>query len=351
MGKFWLPLVLIVIALLTSVLGIVKELLPAKLFPPLLLYLTVGLTAIGSALQFYQDYQGLVSKNKASELSAGIEPIAGALPKTFTSKESSAYAEVKDSVERFRKSPLKLFIAPSIDADTLYSLSLIAFNQRNFADAEINLEYALKLNSEHKESYNLLLQLYQTQAMHFLQKGNYEDAEARLKKAEHLFEYFPEGIDGRTVALIGYVYKSLGQVYSSSDIDRARQYWSQAEKVFKSALALNEHDASALNGLGNIYYFQNRYQEAFALHKDALSRAPNYTAAANDAALTSEALMCKALSTEKNKDADMWREEAILFWEKAILLSSKDPQFEPEYASWIIRRVNELKRGNTYICK
>lgn len=352
MGKFWLPFTLIIIALLTSILGIFKDLLKPKLFPAWLLYVTAGLTAVGAVLQFYQDYQGLRAQENVGELSIGIEPIADAPMKSFTPNEQRIYAEVKKDVERFHKAPVKLFLAPSIDANTLYKWALVQFNQRNFADAEVNLKYALKLDKEHKESYNLLLQLYQTEAMHFLQKGDYEGAEERLEKADRLLGDMPQGIDNKTVALIGYVYKSLGQVYAKSDSDRARRYWSQAEQVFKSALTLNENDPNALNGLGNILYFQGRYPEALAKHKEALSQAPNYTAAANDAALVSEALMCQSLAQQKNSDADTWRREAISFWEKAIQLSPNEPLFEPTYPVSIRHRVEKLRQGSASdICK
>lgn len=224
MGKFWLPLTLIIIALLTSIFGIIKDVLPPKLFPSWLMYITVGITAVGALLQFYQDYQGLRAQDKVTGLSSGIEPVTDAPKKVLTPNEQRIYAAIKNDIEQFRKAPVKLFLAPSIDADTFYKLALVQFNQQSFVDAEVNLKYALKLDSEHKDSYNLLLQLYQTEAMHLLQKGDYEGAEKRLVKADDLLGKMPQGIDNRTVALIGYVYKSLGQVYEKSDADRAARY-------------------------------------------------------------------------------------------------------------------------------
>ncbi len=188
--------------------------------------------------------------------------------------------------------------------------------------------------------------------MHSLQKGDYEGAEEWLEKADRLLGDMPQGIDNKTIALIGYVYKSLGQVYAKSDSDRAMRYWSQAEQAFKSALTFNEKDPSALNGLGNILYFQGRYPEALAKHKEALSQAPNYAAAANDAAIVCEALMCQSLAQQKNSDADTWRREAISFWGKAIQLSPNDPLFEPTYPVSISHRVDMLREGRTSdICK
>ncbi|UCF91079.1 MAG: hypothetical protein JSW39_22800 [Desulfobacterales bacterium] len=351
MEKFWLPLTLIIIALLTSIFGIIKDVLP-KLFPSWLMYITVGITAVGALLQFYQDYQGLQAQNKVTELSSGIEPVADAPKKALTPNDQRIYAAVKKDVKRFREAPVKLFLAPSIGADTFYKLALVQFNQQNFADAEVNLTYALKLDSEHKDSYNLLLQLYQTEAMHLLQKGDYQGAEKRLVKADHLLGNMPQGIDNRTVALIGYVYKSLGQVYQKSDADRAARYWKQAKQVFKSALTINDEDPNALNGLGNILYFQDQYLDALARHKEALERAPNYTAAANDAALVCEALMCQSFTQQKDSDADKWRLEAITFWEKAIQLCRSDPLFEPTYPSSVGRRVEILSEGRpSEICK
>jgi tetratricopeptide (TPR) repeat protein len=352
MEKFWLPFALVVIALLTSILGIIKDVLPPELFPRWLMYGMAGIAALGAVLQFFQGYQGLRAQSNVVEISAGIKPIADAPEKVLTSDEQRVYNDVEEAVERYRKAPVKLFFAPAIDAGTLYKLALIQFNQRKFAAAEENLKYALKLDSDHTDSYNLLLQLYQTEAMQLLQKQDYKEAEALLKNADRLLEKKPQGIDSKTVVLIGYVYKSLGQVYAKSNMDLARQYWTQAKQMFSTALVLNQEDPSALNGLGNILYFEEKYQEALEKHSKALMLAPNYTAAANDAALVCEALMCQSLNQEGGNAADQWRREAISFWEKAIQLSGSDPLFEPTYSTNIRYRVGRLREGQTSsICK
>ena len=350
MEKFWLPLIILVITLLIAFFGIVKEILPSKLYRSWPMYIMVLMMGVGALLQFYQGYRGLYAQNKTSELAADIEP--GADKKPLTPNEQQIYAELGNIAKQFREAPVKLFVTPSVGVDTLYKLALIQFNQRNYADAEMNLRYALELDSEHKDSYNLLLQLYQTEAMHFLHKGDYKSAGERLKSASYLLEKKPQGIDDKTVVLIGYLYKTLGQVNARSDVGRAKRYWKDAEQAFKFALLLNEKNPDAINGLGNILQFQGEYLKALEKHKEALRLAPNYTAAANDAGLASRALMCQSLAQQKDNEADKWRREAISFWERAIQLSQTDPGFESSYASSMSYHVNRLREDRiSDICK
>ena len=348
-----LSLTLIIITFFLAIFGLIEKVVPPDLFPRWATYTLILITAIAAGLTLYRDLQQLLSTGKElGGLATGIEPSADAPKKNFTPNQQQIYAEVRNNIEQFRGSPVRSFFATSTIADMSYKLALIQFNQRNFLDAEVNLRYALKLDSEHKDSYNLLLQLYQTEAMQFLQKGDYEGAEGRLKSADDLLEKIPQGIDNKTIALIGYLYKSLGQVYAKSDMDRAKRYWEQAEKTFKLALDLNENDPNAINGLGNILYFQGQYLKALEKHKEALRLASNYTSAANDAALVSEALMCQSLVQQKDSEVDKWRLEAISFWDKALQLSPSDPLFNQSYVYSISYRVNTLQKGRiSEICK
>lgn len=89
--------------------------------------------------------------------------------------------------------------------------------------------------------------------------------------------------DAELRALAGYAAKN---VYASTEeqlLPSARaEYLTRAERMFQQALDLSPQDASAVNGMGNVRYYQGRLDEALALHRKALELQPDYSAAKND---------------------------------------------------------------------
>lgn len=123
--------------------------------------------------------------------------------------------------------------------------------------------------------------------------------------------------------LLGYLYKSLGQVYKKQDLNLSEQYWQRVGEIFEMVLTREPENAGALNGLGNVLYHNGNFTVALEKHQAALKLTPNYTAAANDAAL-----VCEALMKQEPEKVDIWRHQAIDYWELALELSIKDPQFD-----------------------
>ena len=117
--------------------------------------------------------------------------------------------------------------------------------------------------------------------------------------------------------------------------------WREAGRVFEKVLAIEDENPDALNGMGNVLHHKGRLEEALGKHEAALAIAPNYTAAANDAALVCEGLMSQEASRE-----EMWKDKAKEYWERAIELSRDDPQLPADYASRVRNHLQSLLSKN-----
>ena len=341
MDKLWLSIIsiaLIFISLVLTLVGVYKDIVPKNKIPSWLIFSTAILTGVGGLLQAYQDYSALQFAKEADALSEGIPVNAEASKKPLTEKEEKLYTTLKEEASRFRSAQIKLFFSPSLNSESLYNLGLVAFNQRDFAEAEKNLKYALQLDNNNLKAFNLLLQLYQSTAMMHLDRGDIQQAETYLREAERLISDFPTEGNLQTVTLLGYLYKSLGQVYEKEDPTLSEQYWERAGDIFTMVLTRKPENAGALNGLGNVLAHNGNFRAALQKHQAALKLAPNYTAAANDAALA-----CEALMKQEPEKVDVWRQQAIDYWELALELSIKDPQFDQNYQNKVRKRIQYLR--------
>ena len=337
--SMWLSITLIFITLVATLLGVSKDIIPEKKIPSWLIFSTALLTGVGGVLQAVQEYRGLEFGKNTGGLSEGIPANAEAPSKRLTEKEEKLYTTLKEEASRFRSSQIKLFFSPSLNSESLYNLGLVAFNQRDFAEAEKNLKYALQLDNNNLKAFNLLLQLYQSTAMMHLDRGDIQQAETYLREAERLISDFPTEGNLQTVTLLGYLYKSLGQVYEKEDPTLSEQYWERAGDIFTMVLTRKPENAGALNGLGNVLAHNGNFRAALEKYQAALKLNDEYTAAANDAALACEALMKQEL-----EKVDIWRKQAIYYWELALELSSKDPQFnDPNYQNKVRRIIQSLR--------
>ena len=52
--------------------------------------------------------------------------------------------------------------------------------------------------------------------------------------------------------------------------------------MFQQALNLSPNDAGAVNGMGNVRFYQGNFDAALAMHRRALELEPGYSAAKND---------------------------------------------------------------------
>jgi len=333
----WVSGTLLVVALAASVLAIAKDVLPQV--PTWFAYVTAAVTLSAAVLQFIQDYRGRNIGTSVAVLAEGVSANTSAPTKTLTSEDQRLYASLKEDSKRFREAKIKLFFSPSLDAGALYRLGLLAFNQRDPIEAEKNLKYALELDPTYTDAFNLLLQLYQSQAMNRLQGGDYESARQYLEEAQRLVAETDIDGDIRTVTLLGYAHKSFGQVYERSDRAAAERHWDEAGRIFERALARAPDDPNILNGIGNVLHHRGEFSKALANHEAALATAPNYTAAANDAAI-----VCEALMKQDPEQAATWKDKACNYWQQALALSVHDPQFNDSYRAQIRAHSSALCR-------
>ena len=88
-------------------------------------------------------------------------------------------------------------------------------------------------------------------------------------------------------AQLGYIQKDLANLHyqngSKSEGDEALR---SAEQTFETVLASDAFDASAHNGLGNVYAMRGDYDAAIREYKIATSLAPEYTYSWYDMALS-----------------------------------------------------------------
>lgn len=333
-----LSVTLIVISLIATLLGVSKEIIPQNKVPSWLIFISAAVTGAGGLLKFYQDYKGLEFSKKTGNLSEGISESVDAPKKPLTSEEERLYVNLKEEANRFRSAQITLFFSPSLNSESLYKLGLLAFNQRDFAESEKNLKYALRLDENNVKAFNLLLQIYQSTAMSRLDRQDFQQAETYLREAERLISESPIEGDLQTITLVGYCYKSLGQVYEKTDLTLSEQYWRRAGEIFDMVLIRDPENVNALNGLGNVLDHSGDSAAALEKHQAALKLVPYYAAAANDAALVCETLMQK----EPGK-VSTWRQKAIDYWELALELSENDPQFDQSYRDSVRRRIQYLR--------
>jgi tetratricopeptide (TPR) repeat protein len=84
----------------------------------------------------------------------------------------------------------------------------------------------------------------------------------------------------------GYLHKNWAFAYRRQKMEaEAQERIHEAEDAFRQILKIEANDASALNGLGNVYIFRRQWDEAEEYVSKALEINPNYPAAKNDLAL------------------------------------------------------------------
>jgi tetratricopeptide (TPR) repeat protein len=137
----------------------------------------------------------------------------------------------------------------------------------------------------------------------------------------------------------GYTLKDLAQFYlNQGRREDALQTLGRAKDIFENVLKQDPDNASAYNGLGNIYYLQGEYEKAVGQYQEALGRAPDYAAAYNDMALA-----CEALMIQDKEKSEYWKQKAAEHWETFLQLAQDNPQFPPDYVRGARRRYRALR--------
>jgi tetratricopeptide (TPR) repeat protein len=126
----------------------------------------------------------------------------------------------------------------------------------------------------------------QIKSVELLQQGKVSTAIALTNKSlqvvKEALKVFPNDADFH--ALMGYTLKDLYQ--SSKNLLRNEQrkaYLDHARQFFESALKIDSNNAGAHNGMGNVLFFEGRFDEAIKEHDIALKLTDgNYPAAEHD---------------------------------------------------------------------
>ncbi|HWR84240.1 MAG TPA: hypothetical protein VN285_13145 [Candidatus Deferrimicrobium sp.] len=113
----------------------------------------------------------------------------------------------------------------------------------------------------------------QAKAVALLQQGKVSAARAlsekNLEQIEQALAAFPDDADFQS--LMGYTLKDLYQSSKGVVTHRERKrYLASARKFFDRAIEIEPHDASAHNGMGNVLFFEGRFDEAIEEHAAAL---------------------------------------------------------------------------------
>jgi tetratricopeptide (TPR) repeat protein len=335
MKNIWLSIALILIALVTSLLGVFKDAFLSGRVPRWVFFTMAILPIMAAALQIYQDVASQKLQKGAHRLISDITPQSD--PLLLSTEQQELLMSITNKISKVQPGKSKLFVAPNVSSNTFYNLGLIFFNQRDFVQSEKYLSAALKADKNNVAAVNLLLLLYQSSAMNHLNDGEIEGAESSLKKAEKLMDNLPAKVNLKTLTLLAYVYKSLGQLHERTDHLLSEQHWDKAEKIFETVLISNKKDPSALNGIGNVFHHKRKFNAALKKYKEALEVAPYYAAAANDAAI-----VCENLMKHDSSQKEAWKTKAIEYWKLAVKLSKDDPQFPPEYGVKVTNRIQWL---------
>ena len=131
----------------------------------------------------------------------------------------------------------------------------------------------------------------QRDAMQWIEKNRPVSAQRRLDDARNLIrnEIEKNPQDVQLLTLRGYIEKSQAQVYFLiGEVDQARNALETAANYFNAAHKAEEKDASALNGLANIYFYVGDFDTAVRFSTMALRQAPHYAEAALDLSLALE---------------------------------------------------------------
>ena len=135
-----------------------------------------------------------------------------------------------------------------------------------------------------KDIFNQLVKA-QYEAVDMLEKNKARAIrliDKNLADIDKALDSFPD--DPNFHALKGYAAKD---VYQSSknmlSTEKRKEYLSMARKSFENALKIDPQNASAHNGLGNVLFFEGKFDEAIKQHNTALRLANgNYPAAKHD---------------------------------------------------------------------
>ena len=140
--------------------------------------------------------------------------------------------------------------------------------------------------SSYRDDVFRYLASVQAKVVEMLEASKTDSARAltnkNLQAIDTALKSYPNDADFH--ALMGY---TLKDIYQSSkgllSLEQRKAYLNRARKSFEKALQLDPNNASAHNGMGNVLFFEGRFDEALKEHDTALQLMHgNYPAAEQD---------------------------------------------------------------------
>ncbi len=222
---------------------------------------------------------------------------------------------------------------------TLYHLGMLAAYRRDYDKALGYFRQTAQADPEYSDAFEAIAWLQQSRAMGDVHARDYDAAISRLADARTAAAS-ADPLDPQTLALRGYIAKTLAQIAEARGKQADRQkYYQEAARFFEHVVQFQPDEASAHNGLGNVECALGNLDAAIAAYERAIELAPHYTAAYHDLALAFEA---KAQADPER--ADEWRLKALQAWQKTYQLAPDDAGFSADYILTIGQRISWLKR-------
>jgi tetratricopeptide (TPR) repeat protein len=176
----------------------------------------------------------------------GITTVADALTRSVTQDDDRRKVAtlIRQAEDRLKQA------GQEANSENYFALGLLYATMGQLKEAEASLLAAITANPQMGKAYLGLATTYQLQANEMIRAGKYEYAEEPLKKSDEYrkmaFQYGFE--DPMLQNQLGYVHKEFAQWYRS----KVEEHLNSALINFKMVLGVDENDASAHNGIGNV---------------------------------------------------------------------------------------------------
>ncbi len=226
-----------------------------------------------------------------------------------------------------------------LTSQAAYRFGILAAYRRDYKVALAYFQQATQADLEYSDAFEAIAWLQQSQAMHDLNRQDYEAAMDKLRAARGAAKQ-TDPLDARALALRGFIAKTLAQLSEARQDQADREkYYAEAVRLFEYTVQFDPHNASAQNGLGNVHHALGNLDAAIEAYTRAIELAPTYTAVYHDLALAYEAKM-----QANPASVAEWCRKALATWQQAYHFAPDDPGFSADHILQIGKRIRWLER-------
>jgi len=228
----------------------------------------------------------------------------------------------------------------SASPEASYRLGILAAYRRDYEVAITYFQEAGNADPDYSDAFEAIAWLQQSLAMKHLDQQDYDGALDRLAKARTAARH-TNPLDLQALALRGYIAKTLAQIADRRQDPAGRsKYYAEAASLFEHIVMLDPDNASAHNGLANVFLEAGNIDAAIASSLQALALAPHYTAAHHDLALAYEAKW-----RQEPEQGAQWCALALAAWREAYHLAPDDPGFTADRILKIGQQIRRLEQN------